>query len=320
MRKFITNLSLLFLFGLITPQIFATQVAALDKIVVIVNDNVITQSDINKALSAAQQQLASTNTPMPSEKELRKQVIDNLINRNIELQMVDRAGIKISNSELNSAIEDIAKRNNVTIEQLKTTIEATGISYADYRKQIQDQMAIVRLQQGIIGSNVNVTDQEIDTFIHNNKNVRQPNAEYNLEDILIPISDTPSPADIQKAQQQAQNIVQKIKKGANFKTIAAAESKGNEAMEGGDLGWSRIGEMPTIFGDAVKNMNPGSIAGPLRAPNGFHIIKLVAVRNNAVDLTRDQVRMLIFKHKYEEKLESWLQQLRAGAYVQFVNQ
>lgn len=314
MKKF-TKL-LLILLGLTATSGFAD--TSLDKIVVIVNDSVITQSEINKAIVVAKQQLASSNTPLPNEKALTSQVIDSLIYRDIQQQMVTRAGITVSGTELNNAIKDIAGRNHMSLSQLKNEVETNGLDYAEYRKNVRDQIAFGRLQQQAIGRDINVTDQEINAFLRDYKNVRQPNAQYHLQDILISLSDAPSPTEIEQAEQKAQKIVQQINNGANFNQLAAAQSAGGEALHGGDLGWKKLAEMPTIFADKVRNMKSGQIAGPLKAPNGFHVIKLTGIKNSTQKLARDQVRELIFRRKFSEKLQSWLQELRAGAYVRFV--
>jgi peptidyl-prolyl cis-trans isomerase SurA len=317
MKKLKSKLLIIFLLGFFANCVLAADVP-LDKIVVIVNDSVITQSEIDQAMSMAKQQLAHSNTPLPSNKELRNQVINSLISRNIQRQMVKRAGIKISESELNNAITKIARGNRMSLTQLKQAVQASGINYTEYRKNIREQIAFSRLQQQEIGRDINVTNQEINTFLSTYKNVRRPNAEYHLQDILVPLSDTPSPTEIQQAREKAQGIVKRLNKGANFKQLAAAQSAGREALKGGDLGWKKLAEMPTIFADQIKNMKIGQIAGPLRAPNGFHIIKVTGIKGSLQKLTRDQIRELIFRRKFEQKLQTWLQQLRAGAYVKFV--
>jgi peptidyl-prolyl cis-trans isomerase SurA len=314
MKKLI-KLSLLILLGVITLKSFAADIP-LDKVIVIVNDSVITQSEINKAMQTAKRQLAHSNTPLPSDAELRKQVIDGLIARNIQRGMVQRAGISVSDSELNNAISNIAQRNHMTLLQLKQAVESSGLNYAEYRKNTREQMEFARLQQQEISPNINVTDREVDDFLHNYKEVQ--NAEYHLKDILIPLSDTPSPKELHRAEQQAQKILQQLKQGANFNQLAAAQSKGRQALKGGNLGWKKLAEMPIIFADQVRHMKTDQVAGPLRAPNGYHIIKVTGIRSSKAKLTRDQIRQLIYQRKFEEKLQSWLQQLRAGAYVKFV--
>jgi peptidyl-prolyl cis-trans isomerase SurA len=301
-----------------TTNTAASSSASIDKIVVIVNEDVIMQSEVNQAMAAAKKQLMATNTPLPADSDLRKQVIDNLINLSLERQMINRANITISDSELNDAIENIAKSNNMNLADFKTAVEQSGMSFAQYRKQIREQMQLNRLQQAAAGQNIIVSDQEVEDFMYKYKSVPDQNAVFHIEDILVPVSSAPTPDELQKAKQKAQQIMQQLKKGADFRQIAAAESGGATALQGGDLGWRRLPEMPTIFAEAVRSLHKGDVAGPLQAPNGFHIIKLVDVKGGAQQLTETQVRELIYRRKLEEQVQNWLKQARDAAYIQYV--
>lgn len=311
------KLLIIFLLGFFVNCVFAD--IPLDKIVVIVNDSVITQSEINQAKDMAKQQLEHSNTPLPSDRELTNQVINSLIYRNIQRQMVKNAGIKVSEAELNAAISKIASDNRMSLAQLKQAVQGSGLNYADYRQNIREQIAFSRLQQQEVGRDINVTNQEITEFLDDYKNVKHHNAEYHVEDIFVPLSDSPSTLEIERAKEKADDLTKRAKKGANFKQLAAGQSAGQAALKGGDLGWKKLAEMPTIFADQVRNMKIDQISGPLRAPNGFHIIKLTGIRSSLQQSTRDQIRELIFRRKFEEKLQTWLQQVRAGAYVKFVD-
>jgi len=290
----------------------------LDRIVVIVNDSVITQHQINQGIAAAKQELAQSNTPIPPAKALRQQVTNNLINNELLRQLANNAGIKVSDSELNEAIANIAKHNNMTLGQLKDNIEASGLSYAQYRKQFRAQMQISKVQQAAVAAKVKVTDAEVNTFMKKYKNVRNPNAEYHLADILVELPNNPTSQQIQQTEQKAKDLVAQINQGKSFSELAAAHSSGSQALKGGDLGWRHLAEMPAIFADKVQNMKQGQVVGPLRAPNGFHIIKLINVRHSKETLTRNKVRSLIFRRKFEQQLQIWLRQIRDEAYVQFV--
>jgi peptidyl-prolyl cis-trans isomerase SurA len=317
MKKMKFTLLTFFLLGFFINSAMAD--VPLDKIAVIVNDSVITQSEINQAKDMAKQQLEHSNTPLPSDRELSNQVINSLIYRNIQRQMVKNAGIKISEAELNAAITKIATGNRMSLAQLKLAVQGSGLNYADYRKNIREQIAFSHLQQQEAGRDINVSNQEITEFLDSYKNVKQPNAEYHLEDIFVPLSDSPSSDEIKRAKEKAEELAKQVKKGANFKQLAAGQSAGQEALKGGDLGWEKLAEMPIIFADQVKTMKIDQISGPLRAPNGFHIIKLTGIRGSLQKLGRDQIRELIFRRKFEEKLQTWLQQMRAGAYIKFVD-
>lgn len=314
MKKFIYIIVLSFF---LSPLIFAATIP-LDKIAIVVNNSIITQSDINKAIAEAKNQLSQTNTPVPSKKELREQVINNLIYRELQKQLIKRAGIKISDLELNNAIIDIAKRNHMTLSQLKQNIEKQGINYVHYRKQVREQMTFSRLEQQAIGRDISVTDQEVNDFIKNSKNTRQPNAEYHLADIVISVPDIPSPMQIHQAKMKAEKILVQIKKGVSFNKLAAAQSKGSNAFKGGDLGWRKLAELPTIFADNVKNLKVNAVTGLLQAPNGFHIIKLLGIRGSKQKLTPNQVRNSIYQRKFEEKAQEWLRKLRDSAYIKFL--
>lgn len=299
-----------------TPQTSAAP-QELDKIVVIANDSVITESEVSQAIAMAKKQLASSNTPLPPAAQLRKQVINSLIDHELQLQLIASSGIKVSNSELNAAIAAVAQQNHMTLQQLKTNVESSGMDYTKYRQQFREQMTISQLQRQAVAGRIKVTDQEVNEFMHKYKNMRNPNAEYHLEDILIPTPDNPSPKQVQKAKQKAESLMQQINQGKSFRELAAAHSGSSQALQGGDFGWRHLAEMPTIFADNVKDMKIGQIAGPLQAPNGFHVVKLVGIRNSTQKLIKDQVRSLIFKRKFEEQLQIWLRQTRETAYVKF---
>ncbi len=289
----------------------------LDKVVVVVNDGIITQQELNHAMASAKQQLLRSNTPMPPQAKFRKQVLSGLIDQRLMEQMVKAYNVKISDTELNQAISSIAKQNNVTLQQMKDEMESQGMNYAEYRKQLREQVAISRLQQSQVGKNINVSDQEVETFTKKYKDMPNSNSQYRLEDILIPTPDNPSPQQIQSAKKLAGNLLKQAKQGKNFRELAAANSGGKQALQGGDLGWRTLPELPTVFADAVKNMQTNDVVGPLKAPNGFHLIKLVGVRNSKSKLSKEQVRKYIFQRKFEEQLQVWMRQVREEAYIKF---
>jgi peptidyl-prolyl cis-trans isomerase SurA len=320
MKKYLFLLAIFFT-GLINSCYAAplpTLVSAIDKIVVIVNSDVITQSEVDRAMTVAKQELTHTNAPLPSDADLRKQIIEKLINLSIERQMIKQANIVISEDELNASIEVIAKSNNLTLADLKKAVEANGISFAQYRKQISEQMQLRRLEQALVGRNIVVSDQEVKDFLSKNKSIANPNAFYHIENILIPVSSAPSPAELQQAKTKAQQITQQLRKGKDFGQVVAAESGEGSVLRSGDLGWRQLPELPTVFAEAVKNMKQGDIAGPLQAPNGFHIIKLLGIRGSAIQLDEEKVRMLIYRRKFEEQLQIWLKQARETAYIQYL--
>lgn len=322
MKKIVILLCGFFIIGAVNaaslpiPQ--NTPLVPLDKVVVVVNDSVITQQQISAAVIEAKQQLQRSNTPVPALRALQRQVINNLIYTTLQKQMIKRAGIKVSSRDLNQAVISIAKRNGMSLEQLKGALEQHGQNYAQYRKKIAQQIAMARLQQQEVGSQVNVADEEISDYVNKMKNTRGANSAYRIEDILIPVSSTPTPLELHKAKLQAQKVLAQIKQGKNFRTLAAAQSGGQQALQGGDLGWRKLAELPSIFSGKVKAMRIGQVLGPIQAPNGYHIIKLVNVRYSGKKLTSANVKGLIYRRKFEEQLQMWLKKIRNQAYVKFV--
>jgi peptidyl-prolyl cis-trans isomerase SurA len=296
-------------------NVFASE--PLDKIVAVVNDDVVTQSEYDSAMRIIKTQMSQQNMPMPGETALQKQVMDQLINKKVQLQVAKAVGINISDADLNNAVGKIAQQNNISDAELYSKIEQEGFSMVAYRGELREQMTIQRLQQQEVINHINVAPDEVNNFLTSKAWVSNSSNEYRLDDILIPVSDSPSTEELNKAKKYADNIIGKLKKGANFGTVAQTESASN-AINGGDLGWRSLAEIPSAFGDEVINMKKNSVAGPIQTANGFHVIRLVDVRNTDAKQQapdRKQVESLLMQRKFEEAVQNWVSKLRGQAYV-----
>lgn len=273
------------------------QAMTLDSVVAVVNTDVITQSELNAAIKLAQNELQQTNTPQPSDQQLKMQVLNQLIDHKIELQTASRMGITVSEDQLDQAISNIAAKNKLTVAQLRDALAQQGINFSGYRKQIKEQMIIQQLMQRAVASSINISPQDVKNAQNSPYVLAQKHDAYHVDDILISLPDEPSSAQVQAAYTKAQSIVVQLQKGANFKTLAAANSDGTEAMKGGDLGWRSLEELPTVFAAKVVDMNPGDVAGPIRTGNGVHVIKLEGVKDNNANhfLTQTDVRHILIK-------------------------
>lgn len=292
---------------------------SLDQIVVVVNDDVITTSELNHAIAVAKIQMTQQRLPIPSNKILQKQVIDQLINNKLQMQLARQAGVTISDDELNTIVARIAKQNNVSVKELYRHVNQDGMSTEEYRHQLRDQVTLQKLQQQELGGKITLTPAEVTSFMHSQNWQNNISKEYHLEDILIPFSDTPSSDEIIAAKKQAQSILLKLQQGQSFQEVAQADSSGTHALQGGDLGWRKLPEIPSAFADRVIKMHAKEIIGPIQAPNGFHIIRLVAVRTltSPHDLpTRKQVEGLLMQQKFEEAVQNWVSKLRNQAFIQ----
>ena len=294
-------------------------IVPLDGIIAIVNSQVITTEELRQAMILAKEQMNAEQIPLPNETVLRRQVLNAMINRTLQLEYAKKMNIQVSDEELNQAIVNIAKENHLTLDELRASIVARGMNYEEYRGQIREQIIISQLQQRVITPEITVSDQEVDTFAKNYVHQNHSDTEYHVFDILIPLSNTPSSEAIVAAQKRAQQLTAQLRKGANFQALAAANSAGQQALQGGDLGWRKLAELPTVFAEQVNALNIGQVSDPIRAANGFHIIKLVDLRNSSKNLTPEQIKQSIFERKYTEQLEIWLQQLRDSSYVKIMS-
>ncbi|MFK5969386.1 MAG: peptidylprolyl isomerase [Candidatus Marithrix sp.] len=248
----------------------------LDHIVAIVDDEVIVNIALQQEVQNIKIKLQQQNIVLPPVKELERQVLEKMILTSLQLQLAKRMGINVEDSSLNEKLREIATDNNLNLQGFKAKLETEGRNYEQVREQIRKDMIIHRLQQRQVASRISITDREVDNFLANQEQQGLATNEYNIWHILLETPNIPSPEDIQIIKQKAEKIVTELKQGGNFQAMAVAISDGSQALDGGNLGWMTIGEMPTLFSGIVNHMKVGKIAGPLRDSNGFHIIKLAA--------------------------------------------
>ena len=297
-----------------------TEVITLDRIIAIVNNQVITSKQLNNAIQMAKRQMRLSNTPIPSAALMREQALKLLINQTLQLQLAKRAGMTVSDSELEAALNNIAARNHSSLSQLHTALASQGISYRDFREQIRRQILISKVQQGAVGSKITISAQEIKAM-RKQMAGEQPMS-YHLGDILISMPDNPTPQDIKKAKATAKSLIMKLNSGQSFKAVAAAYSASSNSVSGGDLGWKTLGEMPEVFADAVQHRLSGSVIGPVQAPNGMHILKIIGKRQQAAstaNASTNQIRQIIWQRKFAENLAIWMQQIHNNTYIKIEN-
>ncbi len=293
----------------------------LDKVVAVVNNSVITASELNAQVEQSKKQIKAQNLEMPKENVLRKQVLQHLIDIDLQLQMAKQHNIIIDSKELNETIEHIAQNNHLTATQLREELEKEGVSWQAYRSNIRKEMLMARLQQQAVGKDVLVTSEQIEQFMKTAPQVDQTASTYRLQNIVIPLNDEPTSDEVNKAYQFAKNLLAKINKGADFSTIAAVESNSEITLDGSDLGERHLAELPEIFAKAVLTMKSGQVAGPLRTGNGFQLIKLVSISgdNQHHVITQTHVRHILIKpdasmlpEDAKKQVKNIYQQLKSG--------
>jgi len=294
----------------------------LDRVVAVVNDQVILQSELDVRVAAVTRQIQAQGTALPPENILRKQVLDEMILTKLELQQAASKGISVSDDTLNQAINRIAERNGITFNQLPEKLQQQGIDYADFRQELRNQLIIHNLQQQLVNDQMHITPREIQAQIEMDAANGNANTQYHISQILIAIPTDPSTEQVAVAHKKAQDIYQQIKKGADFATMAIEYSQGQQALKGGDLGWRKGSELPTIFADVIQQMNPGDVTEPLSSPSGFHILKLDDVKrtDNKVLVNQTHARHILLRPsaimtdaQAQTKLEELRKQILAGA-------
>ena len=275
------------------PAVAAPQ--TLDRIVAVVNDGVILASDLQQEMTTVKQQLSQRHTPLPPDDVLRGQVLERLIMKKVQLEMADRVGVTVDDNTLNQALRRIADRNHLTLSQFRDALESQGMSFATYRSQLRDEIIISRLRQRQVDNRVHVSPQEIDEHLAT-QTAADKDSEFLLGHILVALPEAASAKQIETARKKAEAIRQSLLNGANFETTAAAKSDGQNALDGGRLGWRKASQLPTIFADQVLGLSVGDISQIIRSPSGFHIVKLLDRRSSDTHVvTQTHARHILIK-------------------------
>ena len=258
---------------LLSPTARAAQV--LDYIVAVVNDEVVLSSELNQALEQVKQQFAGRGE-LPDEDVLRRQVLERIVVTKAQVQRALQGGMRISDDELNAAMNDIAARNGLSLNQFALALRREGIDYLQLRQQVRDEILVTRLRQAEVDSRVTVSDEDVGLMLE--KQGDSDKIEYHLAHILIAVPSNADPETRSAAQAEAAEVVAKVRAGEDFGQLAVTHSDSPRALDGGDLGWRRGNALPTLFADVVPTLEAGQISEPINASGGLHIIQLVEKR------------------------------------------
>ena len=266
----------------------------LDRVVAVVNKDAIMQSDMERRVSQASQQLQSRGINLPPRNVLERQVLDRMVNEQIQLQMAEQANLSIDDTQLNATLRGIAKDNGLSLEAFADKLEQDGMSLADVRDQVRRELLVQQIQQRRVASKVRISDREIDRYL-NQQDVGS-DIQYHLAHLLVALPQEPTPAQVKAARERADGLRQQIADGTDFAQVAAAESAGSQALSGGDLGWRAGGELPSVFADVVPDMQAGEVSQPLRSASGYHLVKLIEKRGAGKSLiSQTQARHILIQ-------------------------
>ena len=277
---------------------FACGAQQVDRIVAVVEDSVVLESELNRQVASVKGRLATSNTPLPGDDIIRRQVLERLIIDKLQRQLAERSNIRIDDQTLHNSMVEIAQRNNLRLEEFRQALQAEGIRYENFVEEMRNELIIRRLRDQFITSQVKVSDREVEHYLETQD---QPeggrNVQYQVGHILIATPDGASPSQIQDAREKAERIIAELKKESDFSQMAIRHSSGAQALTGGDLGWRTLGQIPSLLADKVVHMQEGAIEGPIHSPSGFHIIKLLGLKGSGGKhiVTETQVRHILLK-------------------------
>jgi len=272
------------------------EVQPLNRVVAIVDNDVIMQSQLDARLREVQQTIGKRGAALPPEQVLSQQVLERLIIENIQLQIGDRSGIRITDEELNQALASIAQRNGMSLEQFRAALVQDGLSYADARDQVRREMVISRVRQRRVAERIQVTDQEVQNFLASDLGKLQLSEEFRLANIIIALPDGSSPQAIQAAERQAKELHQQLREGADFAQMAVTHSASENALEGGEMGWRKAAQLPPPFDAMIGAMAVGDVTEPMRTPGGFIMLKLLEKRGGGTQVLEEvNVRHILIK-------------------------
>jgi peptidyl-prolyl cis-trans isomerase SurA len=294
----------------------AGQTQSLDRIVAVVNEDVILQSELDNAVRSIQQQYASQPGQLPPLNVLQQQVLDRLILMKLQLQKADDQGVHVSDNQVDQAVAQVAQQNKMSPDQLRTEVQRSGEDFGSFRQQLADQLTVQQLHQSVVHDSVSVTDSEIDNLL---ASPSYKAGEVHLAHIQISIPGGADAAAIQAAGAKAEQAINAIKGGMDFNAAAIRYSDAPDALDGGDLGWRRMDEIPPAFADTVANMKPGDVSPALRGPTGFHIIKLVGQREPSKQIVTEYHARQILLKPSELMTPEQAQQKAQELYDQIVN-
>ncbi len=262
----------------------------LDRVVAVVNDEVVTQLELTDEVDFAVRQLTLQGTPLPERAVLERQVLERMITSRILVQNARRTGIRVSDGQLNKAIDRMAAENKMSREQFREAMEQQGINISRFRERIRVEIMTARLKEREVDNKVTITEAEIDSYLRSQEKSGSKDDEYKVAHILVLVPEGASPDEIRSSRDVAEDALRQLKEGADFGQVAASVSDAGDALEGGMLGWRTAAQLPELYVDAVSGLRVGAASDALRSANGFHIVKLLDKRGNTATLIVQQTR------------------------------
>jgi peptidyl-prolyl cis-trans isomerase SurA len=302
----------------------AARAETLDKVVAVVNDDVIMASELSLSMNMLANQIRQAGQPLPPEEILQRQVLEKLIVESLQLQMGERAGVKVSNEQLEAAVASIASQNRMSSAAFENELARQGIPLSIFRENVRRQIIIQQVQQALVIKRIEISEQDVDNFMQSEEGrqlamqaaAEKPVSQYHARHILIKPS---AIRNDEEARIFLQKIVTAAQKGGDFAALAKKYSDDpGSALKGGDLGWTSPGQMVPEFEQMVASTEPGSVSPPFRTQFGWHTVQVLERREQDMSekILRQQAQMILRKRQFQDELPRWLKELRDQAYIQ----
>jgi peptidyl-prolyl cis-trans isomerase SurA len=250
-------------------------VELVDRIVAVVNSDVITSGELAERVKMVTQQLRQQGTPLPAADLLQKQVLERMIMDRLQLQLAKETGLRVDDLQLDRTVERLAEHNKMSLTQFRQAIESDGIPFDKFREEIRNEILLSRLRQREVDDHIVVTENEVDYFLSQQAKSPEGSTEYNLSHIVLRLPEQASPEQVNRQRVRAEGVLAQLRKGADFAKLAVAFSDAPDALQGGAMGWHARDRLPDLYAKALDGMKPGEVSGILRSPAGFHILKLL---------------------------------------------
>ena len=268
-----------------------SRIVPVDRIVAVVNDEVITQNDLAERVNLVIRQFQRQGGQLPPADTLSRQILERMITDLLQAQLAKEGGIKIDDITLDRTIERIAQENNLSITDFRAALERDGIKYPRFREDIRNEIMLARLREREVENSIVVTDAEVETELARQAKDKSGDSEYRLAHILVTVPAQASPEQIEQRRRRAVQALSELRRGADFAQMAATYSDAPDAMQGGSLGWRASGRLPALFLETLERLQPGDVSDILRSPNGFHVLKLLEKRGKAAAAGVQQTRV-----------------------------
>lgn len=283
MNKYTLNLARIVVSGMLCLWACVAAAEALNRVVAVVDDSIVLQSELDTLVAQYRKNLQSQRIEPPPQSVLEKRALDQLISESIQLQMAERVGIRVSDTQLNQTLNSIAERNNMSLEQFQRALSEDGLSYEAAREKFRREMIISRTQQRLVDTRVRVTEKEVKDYLESSASRESSGQEYHLAHILLASGEEDPEA---KLLEKAEEIRSQVKAGADFSELAARYSNASTAMQGGDLGWRKADQLPSLFAAVVPDLAPGEVSRPLVNSSGVHLVAMIEKRGGSTKLVR----------------------------------